>query len=61
VNILKWNTKEPLPVFMLTFEGTENIKKIYEITAIRDMNVGHPIQKNETVTTIQKLPKLGTH
>jgi hypothetical protein len=39
VNILKWNTKEPLPVFMLTFERTENIQKIYEITAIRGMKV----------------------
>jgi hypothetical protein len=39
VNILKWKTKEPLPVFMLTFERTENIKKIYEITAIRGMKV----------------------
>ena len=39
VNILKWNTKEPLPVFMLTFERTENIQKIYEISAIRGMKV----------------------
>jgi hypothetical protein len=39
VNILKWKTKEPLPVFMLTFERTENIQKIYEITAIGGMKV----------------------
>jgi len=39
VNILKWNTKKPLPVLMLTFERTENIQKIYEISAIRGMKV----------------------
>jgi len=27
VNILKWKIKEPLPVFMLTFERPENIQK----------------------------------
>jgi hypothetical protein len=27
VNILKWKTKEPLPIFMLTFDRTENIQK----------------------------------
>jgi hypothetical protein len=37
MNILKWKTKEPLPVFMLTFDRTENIQKIYEITDIRGM------------------------
>jgi len=37
VNILKWQTKEPLPIFMLTFDRTENVKKIYDITAIRGM------------------------
>jgi len=35
----KMETKEPLPVFMLTFDRTENIKKIYEITDIRGMRV----------------------
>jgi hypothetical protein len=39
VKILKWKTKEPLPVFMLTFDRTENIQKIYEITDIRSMRV----------------------
>ena len=39
VNILKWKTKETLPVFMLTFDRTENINKIYEITDIRRMRV----------------------
>jgi PAX-interacting protein 1 len=39
VNILKWKTKEPLPVFMLTFDRTENTQKIYEITDIRGMRV----------------------
>ena len=29
VKILKWKTKAPLPVFMLTFDRTENINKIY--------------------------------
>lgn len=27
VNILKWKTKEPLPVFMLTLDRTENIQQ----------------------------------
>jgi len=39
VNILKWKTKEPLPVFMLTFDRTEKIDKIYEITDTRGMRV----------------------
>ena len=39
VNILKWKTKEPLPIFMLTFDRTENIQKIYEISNIRGMRV----------------------
>ena len=39
VNILKWRTKEPLPKFMLTFDRSENIKKMYEITDIRGMRV----------------------
>jgi hypothetical protein len=39
VNILKWKTKESLPIFMLTFDRTENIKIIYEITDIRGMRV----------------------
>jgi hypothetical protein len=38
VNILKWKTKEPLPIFMLT-DRTENIPKIYEISNIRGMRV----------------------
>jgi hypothetical protein len=55
VNVLKWKTKEPLPVFMLTFDRTENIKKIYEITDVRC------VQKNDTAIPVQKLPELGTH
>ena len=39
VNILKCKTKEPLPVFMLTFDRTENINKIYEVPDIRGMRV----------------------
>ena len=31
VNKLKWKTKEPLDMFMLTFEGSEDINKIYNI------------------------------
>jgi hypothetical protein len=38
VNVLKWKSKEPLPMFMLT-DRTENIPKIYEISNIRDMRV----------------------
>lgn len=34
VNKLKWKTKEPLDMFLLTFDATENIKKIYEIKSI---------------------------
>ena len=39
VKVLKWKTKAPLPVFMLTCDRTENINKIYEITDIRGMRV----------------------
>jgi hypothetical protein len=39
VNILKWKTKKPLQIFMLTFDRTENIQKIYEISNIRGMRV----------------------
>lgn len=48
VNILKWKTKEPLPVFMLTFDNSENINKIYEITHIRGMKVDIvPLRKSK--------------
>ena len=29
VNVMKWKTRDPLPVFMATFYRTENINKIY--------------------------------
>lgn len=47
VNILKWKSKEPLPVFMLTFDNSENINKIYEITEIMGMKIEiHPLRKS---------------
>ena len=34
INKLKFQTKEPLDMFLVSFEATENLKKIYEIKII---------------------------
>lgn len=39
VNILKRVDKKPLPMFMLSFENSEDVKKIYEIKEILGMKV----------------------
>jgi hypothetical protein len=45
--MLKWGSKKPLHIFMLSFRHDENINKIYEITDILGMRVEiHPIRKS---------------
>lgn len=39
VNILRRKDKTPLPLFMLTFQNGEDVKKVFEITEIQGMKV----------------------
>jgi TolA-binding protein len=62
VNSLKWKTKEPLPVFMLTFDRTENIPKMYEITNIGGMRVEiTPYRKTKLLPQCKNCQSLGAH
>ncbi len=35
INQLKWKIKEPLDIFILVFDTTENIRKIHQFTPIK--------------------------
>lgn len=61
--MLKFKSKVPLPMFMLTFEHDENIKKIYEIKDILGMKVEiHAIRKSKLVPQCKNCQKYGhTH
>lgn len=63
VNMLKHKSKAPLPMFMLTFEQDEDIKKIYEIKDILGMKVQiHPLRKSKLVPQCKNCQKYGhTH
>jgi len=49
-NKLKWGSKEPLDMFILTFSAVENTKKIYEIASILGRKVEiQPLRKSKLI------------
>lgn len=52
VNKLKWKTKEPLNMFIVSFDSTENIKNIYEIKQILKT-----IVKTEPIKPSKRIPQ----
>ena len=50
VNKLKWRSKEPLDIFVLTFNADENTNKMYEITSILGSKVEiQPLRKSKLI------------
>lgn len=60
VNKLKWNTKQPLNMFMLTFKTDEDINKIFSITNIMGMRVDvQPIRKSKLIPQCKRCQSYG--
>lgn len=60
VNKLKWKTKEPTDMFMLTFEASEDVKKIYEIQHIMGSKVIiEPIRRPKVIPQCKKCQAYG--
>jgi len=60
VNKLKWKTKQPLNMFMLTFHQNEDVNKIYGITDIMGFRVEiMPIKKSKLVPQCKRCQAYG--
>ena len=60
VNKLKWGSKEPLDMFMLTFSTDENTNKIYEITSILGSKVEiQPLRKSKLIPQCKQCQAYG--
>lgn len=60
VNMLKTKDKTPLSLFMLTFQNSENIKKIYEIKEILGMKVDiETLRKSKLIPQCKKCQAFG--
>jgi len=60
VNKLKWGSKEPLDMFMLTFSSDENTNKIYEITSILGSKVEiQPLRKSKLIPQCKQCQAYG--
>lgn len=57
---LKYKTKEPLNMFMLTFNNDENVNKIFEITNIMGIRVEiEPVKKSKLVPQCKRCQAYG--
>lgn len=60
VNKLRWKNKEPLDMFMLTFEKDEDLNKIYNIKSILGCKVDiHPIRTTKLVPQCKRCQAYG--
>lgn len=58
--VMRTVIKRPLPLFMLTFESTENIKKIYEINTLQNTKIKiEPIRSPKLVPQCKRCQRFG--
>jgi len=61
-NRLSWKEKIPLNMFMLTFDNSEDIDKVYKITNILGCKVEiQPIRGSKLIPSMQEMPGVWTH
>lgn len=60
INKLKWKIKEPLYIFMLTFDTSEDIKKVFEIKSILNTIVKvDPLKSSKLIPQCKKCQGFG--